>query len=107
MRELLLREEDYFASIGEGGPGCITGQLKHFPLETLLTQAQGYAIKALDTARIHLSDTEESSDFESPIILLHNKETNQPAVCIRTENKFGHITYKLYKYSQEQEHIIE
>ena len=52
MIKLRLKDEDLFASIGEGGSSCCIFPLKKFPLETLLETAPDYVVKGIDTAEI-------------------------------------------------------
>jgi hypothetical protein len=95
MKNIRLKEEDSLASIDENGPSCITGVPKHFPLENLLGTIPNYVIKGLDTARICLEKTEP---FESPVLFLYDRDKDQNAVCIRREDKLGHVMYGIYSY---------
>jgi hypothetical protein len=100
MIELHLKEENSFASMTEGGPSCIPGPLTQSPLESLLKSAPNYSIMGVDIARVSVDDEEP---FESPVILLHDRKTFQDAVCIRRDDKFQHIHYKLYTYKRESD----
>lgn len=95
---LRLDYEDMFASISEGGPSCARLPLTSFHLETLLETAD-YSIRGLDIADVQIDNSEP---FQSPVIFLYNKKTDESAACIRTETEQGIIMYDLYKYSSEK-----
>jgi hypothetical protein len=105
MIELLLDEEDSLSEITEGGPGCIAGEPKHFPLETLLNHMNGYSISGTDIAKVTLKrmrdEREYKETFETPAIMLSKRGTDDNAICIKRENKTGIITYTVYVYRQE------
>ncbi len=65
-----------------------------FPLELLVQK--NYAIKGLDSARIHL----DGQAFVSPILLLCDRTSGKDAVCFRGETTIPlQIEYKIYNYN--------
>ena len=98
MIELRLDSDDSFASIGKGGPGCITGPHEKFPLESLLESIAGYQIKDIDTGMVHI---DEDQPFHSPLLILYNKEKEEHAVLLRKDSPNGTTMYYVYPYEPE------
>ncbi len=99
MIELNLNEDNNFASIMGGGPGTSTGICEHFPLETLLNSVSDYSIRGLEEANVRIDGM---APFQTPVLLLYNKKTDESAVCLAKRNPKGPVTYKIYNYSNPE-----